>query len=68
MLTLILSQDNLFSNYVQYWPIYYGFKKINKYLKNWMTHRKKFSVFGRGTNMEKNAKNAAFNFEICGRR
>ena len=29
-----------------------------------MTHQKKFSDFGRGTNEEKNANIAAFNFEI----
>ena len=33
-----------------------------------MTHRKKFSEFGRGTNVEKNTKIAACSFEICGRR
>ena len=33
-----------------------------------MTNLKKFSEFGRGTNEEKNAKLAAFNFEICGRK
>ena len=42
---------------IQYWPIYYWFfwKKI-KYLKNWMTHHKKFSVMGRGTNVDSNGK------------
>ena len=33
-----------------------------------MTHQKKFSEFGRGTNEENNAKISAFKFEICGRR
>ena len=33
-----------------------------------MTHGKKFSGFGRATNDEKNAKIAALNFEIYGRR
>ena len=33
-----------------------------------MTHREKFLEFGRGTNEENNAKIAAFNFEICGKR
>ena len=44
------------------------FDKKLKYLKNWMTCRKTISEFGVGTNEEKNAKTAAFNFEICGRR
>ena len=33
-----------------------------------MTHRKKFSEFGSGTNEENNAKTAAFNYEISSRR
>ena len=58
---------------LQYWPIYYGFfgeKKSEKlkYLKNLMTHRKKFSGFVRETNEEENAKITALNFENCGRR
>ena len=39
-----------------------------KYLKNLMTHQKKFSGLVRDTNQEDNAKIAAFNFENCGRR
>ena len=59
--------------FLQYWPIYYGFfleKKSEKlkYLKNVMTHQKKFSGFVRETNEEDNAKVAAFNFKNCGRR
>ena len=37
-----------------------------KYLKNWIAHRKKFSVVVRETNKEENAKIEAFHFENCG--
>ena len=39
-----------------------------KYLKNLMTHRKKFSGLVRETNEKENAKIAAFNFKNCRRR
>ena len=39
-----------------------------KYFKNWTTHWKFFSMFVRKANKEENAKIAAPNFEICGRR
>jgi len=50
------------------WIFFWKKSEKLKYLKNWMTHRKKISEFGRGTNEENNAKIAAINFEICGRR
>ena len=55
---------------LQYWPIYYGFKKNEKlkYHKKLNDTSKKMSVFVRETNEEENAKIAAFNFENCQRR